>query len=145
MVYPCPSCGRQNRIPASRLDARAHCGACKAVIVPLDHPLVIEDVASFEELVKSSPMPVVVDFWAPWCGPCLAMGPELKKLAAEQAGRVAIAKVDTDALPELSNRFGIRAVPTLIRFDRGAQTKKTSGAQSAAALADALGLPRYAA
>jgi len=140
MVRTCSSCGRDNRIPAARLDARARCSACKTPILPISEPVAVTTAADFDELLRDSPLPVVVDFWADWCGPCRAVAPELKKVASAQAGRVVVAKVDTDALEQVAGRFGIRSIPTLIRFDHGRETKRVSGAQSAPALSAALGL-----
>ncbi len=140
MITPCPACGRDNRIPASRLDARARCAECKAPILPLEQPLEVKDEATFEELVRESPLPVVVDFWAAWCGPCRMVAPELKKLAGRYSGRVIVAKVNSDDLGELAGRYRIRGIPTLVRFDRGRETTRTSGAQSADMLVAALSL-----
>lgn len=140
MITTCPSCGRDNRIPPSRLNARARCAACKGALLPLEHPFEVKDEATFEELVRESPLPVVVDFWAPWCGPCHMVAPELKKLATRLAGRVVIAKVNSDDLGDIAGRYRIRGIPTLVRFDGGKETTRTSGAQSAEMLVTALGL-----
>lgn len=144
MVCICERCQSPNRVPAARLDGRAKCGSCKEPLAPLARPYDVPDAATFDELLRDSPLPVVVDFWAPWCGPCRMVAPELKKLAAAEAGRVVIAKVNSDDLGDLAGRFGIRGIPTLIRFDRGRETKRTSGAQSAASFARALGLDHAA-
>lgn len=145
MIRPCPSCGRENRIPAARLADRASCGNCKQPILPIDEPVEIGSAASFDELIRDSPLPVVIDFWASWCAPCRMVTPELRKLADKQRGRVVIAKVNTERLGEIAGRFGIRSIPTLIRFDQGKETKRTSGAQSAEAFSESLGLGRLAA
>jgi thioredoxin 2 len=142
MIATCPSCGRNNRIPASRLDARALCGGCKAALLPLDRPYEVKDDDAFDELVRGSPLPVVVDFWAPWCSPCRMIAPELNSLATRYAGRAVIAKVNTDNLGSIAERYRIRGIPTLLRFDRGAETKRISGAQRADALAKAMDLDR---
>lgn len=140
MIRTCSSCGRANRIPAARLDARARCADCKSAILPLGAPVSVGSAADFDELLRDSPLPVVVDFWADWCGPCRAVAPELEKLASARAGKIVIAKVDTDALQEVAGRFAIRSIPTLVRFDGGRETKRVSGAQSASALSAALSI-----
>jgi len=140
MITTCSSCGRGNRIPASRLNARAHCAACKTALLPLERPIDVEDEATFEELVRESPLPVVVDFWAAWCGPCHMVAPELRKLAATYSGRVIVAKVNSDDLGDIAGRYRIRGIPTLVRFDGGRETTRTSGAQSADMLVTALSL-----
>jgi thioredoxin 2 len=138
MVHACPACSAKNRIPAKRLDGRARCGRCKAQLLPLAAPIVIRSREELDELVNDSPSPVLVDFWAPWCGPCQFVGPEIAKLAQAHAGKVVVAKVNTEEMPELAARYGIRSIPTFLRFDGGRETVRHSGAQGAAELAAAL-------
>lgn len=134
MLVSCPSCSGSNRLPASRLDQKARCGACKAPLLPLAHPIVVGSVAEFDELIGGVPMPVLVDFWAAWCGPCRMVAPELAKIAGLRAGKVVVAKVDTEALPQVAARFGIRSIPTMILFRDGKEERRLSGARPADAI-----------
>jgi thioredoxin 2 len=127
-------------LPAARLQDKARCAACKAALLPLDRPLTISSTAEFDELVKNAKAPVLVDFWAAWCGPCRMVAPELEKLASSRAGRAVIAKVDTDAQPELSARYGIQSIPTLILFRDGREAQRLSGAMPASTIAARTGL-----
>jgi thioredoxin 2 len=107
----CPACGTRNRVPRARTADGARCGRCKAALFP-GQPVIATD-ASFAEVVEASAVPVLVDFWAPWCGPCRAMEPALEAIARERAGRVTVVKVDVDQNPALARRFGIRSIPAL--------------------------------
>lgn len=139
MLIACQSCQQKNRVPVARLAEAPKCGRCSEVLT-VHTPQPIASAAEFDALLRSSPLPVVVDFWAAWCGPCRMVAPELEKLAKSHAGRVIIAKVDTEALPEVAGRYQIQGIPAFIRFDQGREAKRTAGAMGAAQLASQLGL-----
>jgi thioredoxin 2 len=138
MIVQCSGCSRSNRLPAARLRDRAKCAACKAQLLPVNRPMAVNSSADFDELLRDSPAPVLVDFWAAWCGPCRTVAPELEKIAGERAGRVVVAKVDTEALPDVAARFGIRSIPTMIVFRNGKEAKRLSGAMPASAITEQL-------
>lgn len=140
MIVACSSCGQLNRVPAARLADKARCAACKTALLPLEGPIAVWSTEDFDELVRGASVPVVVDFWAAWCGPCRAVAPELEKLARDRAGRVVVAKVDTDALPDVAGRFGIQSIPTLVLVRDGREAKRVSGAMPASAIASSLAL-----
>ena len=140
MIVACPACSTANRVPAARVLDKAKCAACKAALLPLQKPVPVASAADFDELVKSAPVPVLVDFWAAWCGPCRTVAPELEKIAEQRAGTLLIAKVDTEALGEVAARFAIRSIPTMVLFRGGAEAQRLSGAMGASAILSALAL-----
>src|SRR5439155_8506347 len=110
IVRTCAGCGAKNRIPGKHLADTGHCGQCKAALPPLGEPLDVDE-AQFDAIIQASPVPVFVDFWAAWCGPCRMAAPHVKKLATDMAGKAVVLKVDTDQHQELAGRFGVRGIP----------------------------------
>ena len=122
----CPSCGKQNRVPAAASGA-PHCGNCGANLPWLTE----SSEGDFSTVVEHSGIPVLVDFWAPWCGPCRIISPRVEQIAQRLPGRMKLVKVNTDTAPNLSQRFGIRGIPTLVLFDRGQEVARSVGALGA--------------
>lgn len=131
-IIACPACGQMNRLSAERAASAAHCPACKAPL--LDGKPIALTAVTFDRQVKSPDLPVLVDFWASWCGPCRAMAPVFERTAADYAERLRFAKVDTEAQPELAARFQIRSIPTLVLMRGGREIGRVSGALPAGEL-----------
>jgi len=107
-----------NRIPVTRITDTGRCGSCKSPLPPIDEPIEV-DAGLFDEIVKESRVPVLVDFWAAWCGPCRMAAPEVQALAKEMAGRAVVLKVDTEANPELAARYQIQSIPNFVVLNKG--------------------------
>ena len=129
LIVTCPTCGKRNRVPYGR---QGKCGSCSTLLAAPGEPIEVPNAQAFDALIKDSAEPVVVDFWAPWCGPCRMVAPELAKVAANHAGKWLIVKVNTDAVPELGERFMIRSIPTMAVFSGGKEVARTTGARPAA-------------
>jgi thioredoxin 2 len=130
----CPHCATVNRVLPERLGAAAHCGRCKGLLFT-GKPISLSE-QNFDVQVGKSDLPVVVDFWAPWCGPCRTMAPHFERAAAELEPHVRLAKVNTEEAPQLAGRHGIRGIPTLAVFRNGRETARQSGAMDYGTLLD---------
>jgi thioredoxin 2 len=126
LVRICNSCRQKNRVPAKHLAEIGHCGACKSPLPPVNEPLEV-DPELFDEITQNARVPVLVDFWAAWCGPCQMSAPEVARTAADMAGRAVVIKVDTERYPELAARFKVRGIPNFVVFYAGRPTTQQAG------------------
>ena len=125
----CAHCGATNRVPAARLGEDPTCGRCGQPLLD-GQPVELSDT-NFERVVAASDLPVVVDFWAPWCGPCRQMAPQFEQAAQALKGRALLVKVNSDDNPHTASRFGIRSIPTLVKLQRGQEVARVAGARPA--------------
>jgi thioredoxin 2 len=131
-VEACPSCGKKNRVLWSRLGDGARCGACGTELPAPAAPVEVDQGSELEGVLRESRVPVLVDFWAPWCGPCKVVAPEIGKVAAQNAGKLLVVKVNTDVDPAVGAQHKIQGIPTMAVFRQGREVGRTSGARPAA-------------
>jgi thioredoxin 2 len=138
VISVCPACGQKNRLPYGRLATEGTCGKCQEALSLVNAPVDIPSAGVFNALIAESALPVLVDFWAAWCGPCKMVAPQLAIVAKQEAGLSLIVKVNTEELPGLSAQYDIQGIPALLLFKNGALVAQQAGAMPAAAIREFL-------
>lgn len=126
VIRSCAQCGQKNRIPAKYLAKNGQCGKCKSPLPPSAEPIAVNE-ALFDEIIQNSSVPVLVDFWAEWCGPCHAAAPEVARTASDMTGNAVVLKVDTESYPQLAGRFNVRGIPNFAVFFNGRLVRQEAG------------------
>lgn len=132
LIRSCPSCGKKNRVLYSKLGGAARCGSCGTALPPPAEPLAVDQGEALDRLLRESGLPVLVDFWAPWCGPCRTVAPEMARVAERNAGKLLVVKVNTDVDPKVGAEHRIQSIPTMAVFQGGREVSRTMGARPAA-------------
>jgi thioredoxin 2 len=134
LLITCPKCGQRNRLKYEALKRPFRCGKCQTELRAPGDPVDVRHDLVFDALISRSALPVLVDFWAPWCGPCKMVAPEVRKVANETAGQLLVAKVNTEEVPSLSRHYRINAIPTMVLFRNGLEVARQAGAMAAPAI-----------